>query len=170
MNLPGLQGLRDWYAGREPREQRVLLFGGIAALAIVVLGGLWQVRSTVTQLEARVDRKRQDLQFMQAASAEIIAAGPALANRIVGAPAEPLVVVLDRAARESGLIDALGSSEAVGAGLRVRFNAASFDALVGLVTRLSQQNGIVVDSATIERAGAAGTVNATLTLQPSSPP
>ena len=170
MSNAAVQALRDWYAQREPREQRVLQLGAVAALAIIVLGGLWQARSVVTRLEARVERKRGDLQFMEAASAEIIAAGPALANRLAG-PAEPLVVVLDRAARESGLIDALGSSEAVGAsGLRVRFNGASFDALVGLVTRLSQQHGIVVDTASIERAATAGTVNATLTLQsPASP-
>jgi general secretion pathway protein M len=157
--------LRDWYQAREPREQRILLWGGLAAAAIVLVGSLWQLNSAVAQRRDDVERKRLDLAFMQAASAEIIAAGPVRAAADTG---EPIVVVVDRAAREAGLAQSLGASEAVPpAALRVRFNAASFDALVAMTAQLAQQHGVTVSSASVERAAEPGTVNATFTLRPS---
>ena len=48
--------------------------------------------------------------------------------------------------------------------LTVRLEKAPFDSLVAWLARLAQQNGVVVDSATIEKAGAPGLVNAALVL------
>jgi type II secretory pathway component PulM len=42
---------------------------------------------------------------------------------------------------------------------------APFDALVGWLSRLSQQNGIGVDGASIDTAGAPGVVNAAMVLR-----
>lgn len=164
--MSALESLRDWYLSREPRERQTLLWGGLAAGAILLGGSLWQLNSAVAKARADVERKRLDLAFMQAASAEIIAAGP---MRVATAGSEPLVVVVDRAAREAGLAQALGSSEAVPPdGLRARFNGASFDALVAMTARLAQQHGIVVSSASVERAADSGSVNATFTLRPAA--
>jgi type II secretory pathway component PulM len=41
---------------------------------------------------------------------------------------------------------------------------ASFDAIIGWLSRLSQQNGIGVDGASIDTAGAPGVVNAAIML------
>lgn len=162
--LQQLQQVQQWYQSRDPREQRILLWGACAAIAIVLIGSLWQVNSAVARKRDSVERKRSDLAFMQAASAEIIAAGPL---RTATANGEPLVVLVDRAAREAGLAQSLGASEAVPPdGLRVRFNAASFDALVAMTARLAQQHGIAVSTASVERAADAGSVNATFTLRP----
>ena len=166
MSASPLDSLQSWYAQREPREQRILLFGAIAAVAIVLLGGLLALRGSVAAAQARVERKQQDLAFLQAASAEVLAAGPI---RPAAPSTEPIVVIVDRAAREAGLAEALGSSEAVPpGGLRVRFNAASFDALVGMTARLAQQQGISVSAASVERTAEPGRVNATLTLHGAS--
>jgi general secretion pathway protein M len=168
MSNAALVKLRDWYQAREPREQQVLLWGGIAALAILLFGSLWQLDSSVDRARADVERKRLDLAFMQAASAEIIAAGPV---RMAANTGEPLVVIVDRAARESGLAQALGASEGVPPdGLRVRFNAAPFDALVAMTARLAQQHGVSVSTASVERAAEPGSVNATFTLRSSASP
>jgi len=48
--------------------------------------------------------------------------------------------------------------------LSVRLEKASFDALIAWLARLSQQNGIRVDTATIENGGAPGIVNAAVVL------
>lgn len=161
----GIARLRDWYQAREPREQQVLFWGGIAALAILLMGSLWKLDSSVDRARAEVERKRLDLAFMQAASAEILAAGPV---RMAASTSEPLVVIVDRAARESGLAQALGASEGVAPdGLRVRFNAAPFDALVAMTARLAQQHGVFVSTASVERAAEPGSVNATFTLRSS---
>jgi general secretion pathway protein M len=159
-----LERVRQWYDTREAREQRVLVTGACAAIGIVLIGSLWQLNSAVARTRDSVERKRLDLAFMQAASAEIIAAGPV---RTAVASGESIVVIVDRAAREAGLAQSLGASEAVPPdGLRVRFSAASFDALVAMTARLSQQHGIAVTTASVERAAEAGNVNATFTLRP----
>jgi general secretion pathway protein M len=159
-----LEQLQQWFQAREPREQRILVWGGCAAIAIVLFGSLWQFNSAVARTRDNVERKRLDLAFMQAASAEIIAAGPL---RTAAATGESIVVIVDRAAREAGLAQSLGASEAVPPdGLRVRFNAASFDALVAMTARLAQQHGIAVSTASVERAAEPGSVNATFTLRP----
>lgn len=168
MSGSALVSLQSWFSQREPREQRILLIGGLAAALIIIIGGMLALRGFVNAAQARVDRKQQDLAFLQSGSAEVLAAGPVRTGAI---SSEPIVVVVDRSAREAGLAESLGSSEAVPPnGLRVRFNAASFDALIGMTARLAQQQGISVTAAAVERTAEPGRVNATLTLRSSATP
>ena len=70
---------------------------------------------------------------------------------------ESLIVVVDRAARESGLGQSLTSSEPQGPGLlRVRLEKAPFDIMIGWLGRLADQNGISVETANIDGAGVKG--------------
>jgi general secretion pathway protein M len=81
------------------------------------------------------------------------------------ATGESLLVIIDRSARESGLASSMAGSEPGGANtLSIRLEKAPFDSLIGWLARLSQQNGVLVDSATIEKAGAPGLVNAAIVL------
>jgi type II secretory pathway component PulM len=76
-----------------------------------------------------------------------------------------MLVVVDGAAREAGLGTALTSSEPSGAGgLQVRLEKAPFDAIIAWLARLSEQDGIRVDSATMDAAGQPGIVNAGIVL------
>lgn len=167
MTNAAIDRLRRWYESLAERDQRLLRWGAVLALAIVSVGGLWQAQSSVARTREAVERKRLDLAFVQAASAEILAAGPI---RTAGS-AEPLLVLVDRAAREAGLAAAIVSSESIAPdGLRVRLDAASFDSLVAMTARLAQLHGVVVAAASVERGAAEGTVNATLTFRSSAPP
>ena len=75
------------------------------------------------------------------------------------------IAAISRVARESGLAGALAGSEPGGPGrLSVRLEKAPFDALIEWLAHLAQQNGVAVDSATIEKAGAPGQVNAAIVL------
>lgn len=47
----------------------------------------------------------------------------------------------------------------------MQLEKAPFDTLVGWLARLSQQNGVQIESATIDSAGQPGTVNASLVLK-----
>jgi type II secretory pathway component PulM len=61
---------------------------------------------------------------------------------------------------------ALAGSEPSGpGGIQVRMEKAPFDAIMAWLSRLSQQNGIGVDGASIDSAGAPGIVNAALVLR-----
>jgi type II secretory pathway component PulM len=152
VNLPSLDTLSE-------RDRRMLLIGGVlAALLLVYI--VIQLDSSVSSAQKRIKKKQEDLSWIQTAGPEILAAGP-----IATSNGEPLLVIVDRSARESGLGTALAGSEPAGpGGLSVRLQKASFDTLILWLARLSQQNGIRVDSASIDNAGAPGIVNAAIVL------
>jgi general secretion pathway protein M len=120
---------------------------------------------SVSQTQERVERKRNDLAWMRSVAPQLAAAGP---GPTAGAPAMQgsIIVVVDRAARESGLGSALTSSEPSGQGaLRVRLEKAPFDIVVGFLARLSEQHGIQVESATVDSTGTPGIINAGIVLR-----
>ena len=147
-------------AALAPRERRLLLVGAVAAAAILIFGMLIPLDRSVTHAQQRLAKKRADLSWMQSVAPQIALLPPAAA-----ANGESLLVIVDRSARASGLASALSGSEPGGPGsLSVRLEKAPFDALVGWLARLAQQNGVSVDSAVIERTGAPGLVNANIVL------
>jgi type II secretory pathway component PulM len=79
---------------------------------------------------------------------------------------DSLVVLIDRAARESGLGQALTGSQPSGdGGMRVQLEKAPFNSLVAWLARLSEQNGVRVESASIDAANEPGLVNAGIVLR-----
>ena len=143
-----------------PRDRRTLLVGGVIVAILIVLAVI-QLDHSVSHLQGQVARKQADLVWMRNAAPEIAASGPARSNS-----GESLIVVVDQSARESGLGNSLAGSQPSGPGeLGVQLEKAPFDALVGWLARLSQQNGVQIESATIDTAGQPGTVNATLVLK-----
>ena len=155
-----LESLLESYAALSKRERRLLVFGAIAAAAIFLFGVVMPLDRSVAHAQQRLAKKHADLAWMQGVAPEIAAsAAPPAAN------GESLLVIVDRSARESGLASALSGSEPGGPkSLSVRLEKAPFDALIAWLARLAQQNGIVVDSATIEKTGAPGLVNAAIVL------
>jgi len=150
----------DALAALSPRERRLLLAGAIAVAAILIFGMLIPLDRSVAHAQQRLTKKRADLSWMQTVAPQIAVLPPASS-----ANGESLLVIVDRSARESGLANALSGSEPGGPGnLSVRLEKASFDSLVGWLARLAQQNGVVVDSAIIEKSGAPGLVNANIVL------
>ena len=147
-------------AGLSPRERRLLLAGAIAGVAILIFGMLIPLDRGVAHAQERLTKKRADLSWMQTVAPQIAVLPPtSVAN------GESLLVIVDRSARESGLASALSGSEPGSAGnLSVRLEKAPFDALIGWLARLGQQNGVTVDSAIIEKSGAPGLVNANIVL------
>ena len=147
-------------AALSPRERRMLLLGAIAAVAILIFGLLVPLDHSVARAQQRLAKKRADLTWMQSVAPQIVLLPPPLASA-----GESLLVIVDRSAREAGLAGALSGSEPGGPGnLSVRLEKAPFDALVGWLARLAQQNGVTVDSAVIEKSGAPGLVNASIVL------
>jgi general secretion pathway protein M len=146
-------------AALSERERRMLGVGALAALLLLVIG-IVMLDHSVTRVQKRLTQKRTDLSWMQSVAPELaVAAPPPLQT------GESLLVIVDRSAREAGLASSLAGSEpGSGGSLAVRLEKAPFDTLVGWLARISQQNGVAVDSAIIEKAGAPGLVNAALVL------
>jgi general secretion pathway protein M len=160
MKLPLTSLSLDALAGLPERERRMVLVGGLLAGLIVVAGILIPLDRSVAQAQQRIARKHADLSWMQSVAPELAGAAPPPSSS-----GESLLVIVDRSARESGLAGALSGSEPGGPGsLSVRLEKAPFDTLVAWLARLAQQNGVSVDSATIEKAGTPGLVNAAIVL------
>ena len=161
--LPGgdsLTRLADSLANLSERDRRVLLIGTLAALALVVFGILIPLDRSVSRERAKLTQKRADLAWMQSVGPEIAASAPP-----PSASGESLLVIIDRSARESGLASSITGSEPGAAGsMSIRLEKAPFDTLISWLARLSQQNGVNIDSATIEKGGAPGLVNAAIVL------
>ncbi len=148
------------FARLPQREQRLLVIGAVAALGILIFGIIVPLDRAVARERAKLTQKRADLAWMQSVAPEI--AGSVAPPSASG---ESLLVIIDRSARESGLASSMAGSEPGGANtLSIRLEKAPFDALIGWLARLTQQNGVLVDSATIEKAGAPGLVNAAIVL------
>jgi type II secretory pathway component PulM len=84
--------LQDWYLGLVEREQRMVLWGGIAAGVLLLAGLVWQLGASVAQAEQRVERRRQDLAFIESVT-------PRLQTLPAARPGEPLTIAVDRMAR-----------------------------------------------------------------------
>jgi general secretion pathway protein M len=143
------------------RDRRMLLVGGAIAAILFVLAVIMPLDHSVSRLHDQVTRKQADLVWMRNAAPEIAAAGPVRSNS-----GESLIVIVDQSARESGLGSSLAGSQPSGAGnLNVQLQKAPFDALVGWIARLSEQNGVQIESATIDSAGEPGLVDASIVLK-----
>lgn len=152
--------LRLRFEALSERERRTVKIGALLAAALLVFGVVLPLDSAVSRAHQRITRKQTDLVWMRGVAPELAAGGPPAA--VAGGS---LLVVVDRSARESGLGSALAGSDPGGPGaLSVRLEKASFDVLVGWLARLSQQNGIRVEAASIDSAGAPGLVNASVVL------
>ena len=157
MKLPFAQNLS--LDSLSERDRRTLLIGGVVA-ALLLLYVVIQLDSSVSSAHKRIVKKQTDLAWMRTAAPELAAT-----SSHVGATGQSLLVLVDSSAREQGLASSLAGSDPAGpGGLSVRLQKAPFDTLITWLARLSQQNGIRVDTASIESAGSPGLVNAALVL------
>jgi general secretion pathway protein M len=156
-----IERLAQYLQRLEPRDRRILLFGAIAAVLLIIVATVLPLQRRVTAVEQRVERKRDDLQWLRSMT-------PQLAGLQGNAPpplSESLVVLVDRTARESGLAKSLvGSLPSGDGGLNVRLDQMPFDTLVGWLSQLRERYGVRVDSATIDAGKGSGNVTATLVL------
>lgn len=151
--------LRDWYQGLPERDQRIALLGGAAASVLLVALLGWWLGASVAGAETRVERRRQDLAYIENVT-------PRLQAMPAGQSDEPLTIAVDRMAREGGLADTLAAVEpAANGALRARFTGASFDALVLLLARLQKERGVEAETASVTASGEPGLVDATLVLR-----
>jgi general secretion pathway protein M len=153
--------LRAWYAGLQPREQRMVAFGSIALALIVLFGGiLLPLQAAVSGVNSRNTTKRADLVWMRTNAAEIRASG----SQLPVDSGEPAVVVVDKAGRAAGLTDALRGTQPNGNGVRVQLEGAPFDTVVTWLATLDQRYGLAIESISVDRTVKPGLINASITF------
>lgn len=160
-----MQQLKDRFNTLKPRERIIVISGAVLVLvSAIYFLGLGPLYAAVNAQAKRVEQKEGDLAWMRSVSGEV-AVLSAAAPVHAGPTNESLVVLIDRAARECGLGSSLTGQTPNGErGIRVRLEAAEFDKLMVCLGTLQQVHAIDVESATIDRTGKPGLVNANLVL------
>lgn len=163
--------MKEWLAGLEPRE-RMLVYAAAAVVGVILVYAIFiqPLYSKYDQLVDSVDQQRETVQWMQQNAVtirQLKGAGPAAGQGLAG---RSLLSVADSEARSARLGPALKRVEPEGSdAVRVWLDGASFDELVGWLDVMSSRYGADVDTITLERAEAAGLVNARLTLRAVAP-
>jgi general secretion pathway protein M len=151
--------LEAWYGALDAREQTVVRYGSLAGLVLLLAVILLQAHAGVRRAEQRLERKRADLAYIAAVLPEL---------RAVPMPqgaGQSLPLIVDRTVRDAGLAANLKSAEPAGqAAVRVHLEGAAFEALVNWLVRVQREYGLAVQTATLEKTGAPGRVNATISL------
>jgi type II secretory pathway component PulM len=157
-----LDALLDAYAALSQRDRRLAIAGALALIGIVLFSVLLPLDRAVAQARTRLEHKRTDLAWMQTLAVPVLRNAPP-----PNANGESLLVLVDRSTREARLDTAMrGSNQGAGGSLSLSLEKAPFDTVVAWLARLAQQNGVVIDSATFEKTGDTGLVNAAIVLRP----
>jgi len=158
-----MEQIKAWYRGLQPSERLIVMSAG-AVIAVVLLMGILfgPLASSLRTRQERVANKQQDLVWMRSVSNSVRAVA---ASQPSGMSSEPLVVLINRTAQQSGITGALTNQAPQGDnGIRIRLEGASFDSMVAWLGVLEQQYGIRVDTASMDRGDKIGVVNASLML------
>lgn len=162
MTEPAVSYIAQALGRMNERERRLVIFGAVAALLLLIIGVVMPLQRSVSVAADRIERKRDDLGWLRTVA-------PRLGTLTVSGPQplhESLVALADRTARESGIGKSLvGSQPSGNGGLNVHLERVPFDGLVAWLSQLSDHYGVHAESATIDAASATGTVNATLVLR-----
>ncbi|HEU4653889.1 MAG TPA: type II secretion system protein M [Steroidobacteraceae bacterium] len=160
-----LASLRQQLNSLKPRERLIIVAGSILVLVVgIYFFALAPLYRAVSVRAEHVQQKQADLAWLKNVAGEVVAlsanqsAAPVASN-------ESLVVLIDRTARECGLSSSLTGQTPNGeTGIRVRLESAEFDKLIVCIASLQQRHAVSIESATIDRAGKPGLVNASLVL------
>lgn len=153
-----------WWQQLAMRERLFVGVGAVLAGAILLYAALAPLQSQVDAAQKRLARKQADLRWLEESAPQIIAAGPGAGA--VPATSDNALVLIDRAARESGLGSALSAVEPSGKGqLQARLTSVAFDSMVAWLARLRQQHAISIAGLTVNPTTTPGVVNAQVQLQ-----
>ena len=151
----------------EPRERRTLLLG--ALFLVLLLGYLlaWvPLAKARAELRTRVADGAVELEWMRRAAP--LLAGSAASAQVAAIQQDnrSLLARVDAGAREAGLGLSLLRVEPVGEGeVRMAFQGADFDALVGWLEQFAAASGSRVTELSVQRVEGVGLVDARIALR-----
>jgi len=154
--MPSLATLSD-------RDKRYLAVGGLLLALILGYFVAYEPLSVESRrLHAGLMRQSSDLQWMRQA---LVTLASCPAHRQTPETGKALLVVVDRTIRDAGLKQQLKRVQPDGDDrLRLWFEHASFASLAQWLDSLEKKQGIVVDSANVDRQQEAGVVSAKVGL------
>jgi general secretion pathway protein M len=159
--------IRAWWNKLAASEQRMVAAGSIAAALLLGWAFVWHPLATKrAELRESVDTQRRDLAYVRVAAAEVERLRAAGTRSRADRQGRSLLALADATARDAGLEAALKRVEPIGAAsVRVSFEFAGFDPLIGWIESLTRDYGIETTDFSADRADGVGLVNARVTLQ-----
>jgi general secretion pathway protein M len=159
--------MRAWWNGLVARERRLVAASAIVVVLMLGWAFVWHpLVMKRAELRDAVDAERRDLAYVRVAAADVErlrTTGKAARRDRQG---RSLLALADATARAGGLEGALKRVEPVGpTSVRVSFEIARFDALIGWIEGLTRDYGIEATDFSADRADGVGLVNARVTLQ-----
>ncbi len=158
--------MKNWWAGLQASEQRMLTMGSIALILIFSYAGIWQpLQKNIASLENQVEQQQALKHWMNQTAAEVKQlqrSGVATQAR----DGRSLLAVVDQTAKRSGLGMSLKRLEPNGkTAVKVWLEQVKFDDMVRWLNQLQSKSGLRVNSITIDRQDEPGRVNARMTLE-----
>lgn len=168
MKLP--EALRTRYMELAPREQKLVLIGGVfAVLLILYLAVIQPLAAMHARLEQEILYDKASLALILDAKVRIRESGNSGGNIGRLPPGQSLLAAISSAAQRGPIASGVQRIEQAGdGGVRLTLSSVPFDDLVRWLATLSQRDGVDVSDASIQQATSPGTVNATLTLKSAS--
>jgi general secretion pathway protein M len=160
--------MKEWWAGLQASERRILIIGGVALMFILPYFGFWlPLQNDVAELQQQVKEQQAVKNWMNQASAEVKQLqGVDSSGASRPQDGRSLLAVVDQTAKRRGLGSGLKRLEPDGqAAVKVWLEQVSFDDMVAWLTSLEQKNGLAVATITIDRQDDAGRINARITLE-----
>ena len=159
--------MASWWQGLSERDRRVLIIGAFLAAALLGWSFAWNPLARArAQLGAQVERQRTDLAWMRASAGEVDALRNKGARGQVDRQGKSLLALADVTARGAGLSAALKRVEPSGPkSVRVSFETANFDALVGWIDALARDYGVQATDLSAEKVEGIGLVTARVVLE-----
>ena len=159
--------MKAYWNNLQPREQRVLLAGGLVLLAAVVFLGLVEpLLESRDQARDRLAQARSELAWMQARAPQVAAAQSA-ATPDTGQPTlagRSLIAHVDASARAFGLSDHLARARPGETGVSVHLEGVPYHDVMRWLGELEREDGVVTARIVLERVVQPGRVNAELLL------
>lgn len=160
--------MQDWLNQRTPREQMVLLFGGVLLVTALLYFLVWEpLLQERQQLRTLVQAQQSDLAWMRSAAQEIqqYRQNLTLTDKTPHSSSVSLLSLIDRSMRQTSLAQADKRIEPKGDdAVRVSFEAVNFTALVQWLGYLANQHQIHSETITLDKTKQVGEVKARLLL------
>jgi general secretion pathway protein M len=157
--------MKQWLAGLDPRERRLVLGGAVVVGCLLIYVLAWEPFATrVAQLRAGHGEQQALLQWMQNAAQEVQQLRRASGRPAQAVSGQSLLAVIDRTAKTGHLASALKRVQPDGEQrVRVWLEDAAFDDVMRWLQGLERQ-GIRVENSVFEAKELGGHVDGRLVL------
>lgn len=161
--------MKDWFAGLEPRERRLIITAGVVVVVALLYLLVWEpIAKDNDALKVRYESSQQLISWMEDAvqeaknlQAQIKASGPSGRSKN-----QSLLGVIDRTAKRDKLGPAVKRVQPDGkTGARVWLESAVFNDMIKWLEKLEQQEGIRLVTTVIDKQSEPGLVNARLVFE-----